>query len=84
VRYSLKIKQSAFKELQRIGKKERHRIVEAIDQLAEHPHVGKLLKGGFSGLRRIRVGNYRVIYEINEGEVLILVLRIAHRQEIYR
>jgi len=84
VRYSLKIKQSAFKELQRLGKKERSRIVEAIDQLAVHPHVGKLLKGGFSGLRRLRVGNYRIIYEFNEGEVLILVLRIAHRQQVYR
>jgi len=42
-----------------------------------HPHVGKLLKGGFSGLRRLRVGNYRIIYEFNEGEVLILALRIV-------
>jgi len=84
VRYSLKIKQSAFKELQRLVKKDRSRIVEAVDQLAEQPHVGKLLKGGFSGLRRIRVGNYRIIYEINDGEVLIIVLRIAHRREVYR
>ena len=80
----MKIKQSAFKELQRLGKKERRRIVEAVDQLAEHPHVGKLLKGGFSGLRRIREGDYRIIYEINEGEVLILILRIAHRKQVYR
>ena len=84
VHYSLQIKQSAFKELQRLEKKERVRLVAAIDQLAENPHIGKLLKGEFSGLRRIRSGNYRVIYEINEGEVLILVLRIAHRKEIYR
>jgi len=84
VHYSLRIKQSAFKELQRLDKKERVRLVAAIDQLAENPHIGKLLKGEFSGLRRIRSGNYRVIYEINEGEVLVLVLRIAHRKEIYR
>ena len=84
MRYSLKIKQSAFKELKRLGKKDRNRIVEAVDQLAEQPHAGKLLKGGFSGLRRIRIGSYRIIYEINEGEVLILVLRIAHRKEVYR
>ncbi len=84
MRYSLKIKQSALKELQRLGKKDRRRIVEAIDQLAVHPHIGKLLKGGHSGLRRLRVGTYRIIYEINEGEVLILVLRIAHRRQVYR
>jgi mRNA interferase RelE/StbE len=84
VPYSLRIKQSAFKELQRLDKKERMRVVAAIDQLAENPHIGKLLKGELSGLRRIRSGNYRVIYEINEGEVIILVLRIAHRKQVYR
>ena len=82
--YSLKIKQSALKELQKINKQERTRVIAAIEQLAENPHIGKLLKGEFSGLRRIRSGNYRVIYEINEGEVLILVLRIAHRKQVYR
>ncbi len=84
VLYSLKIKQSALKELQKINKQARTRVIAAIEQLAENPHIGKLLKGEFSGLRRIRSGNYRVIYEINEGEVLILVLRIAHRKQVYR
>ena len=82
--YSLKIKQSAFKEIQRLGKADRKRLVEAIDKLTDNPHVGKLLKGEFSGLRRIRVGSFRVIYEINEGEILILVLRVAHRKKVYR
>ena len=84
VPYALKIKQSAFKELQKLDKKERTRIVSAIDQLIENPHIGKGLKGELTGLRRIRSGNYRVIYEIKEREVLILVLRIAHRKQVYR
>ena len=82
--YSLKIKQSAFKELQKINKNERSRIISAIDALQNNPHIGKILKGDYSGLRRIRIGNYRVIYEINEGEVIVLVLRIAHRKQVYR
>ena len=82
--YSLKIKQSAFKEIQQLGKADRKRLVEAIDNLTDNPHVGKLLKGELSGLRRIRVGSFRVIYEINEGEILILVLRVAHRKKVYR
>ncbi len=82
--YSLEIKQSALKEIQRRGKPDRQRLVEAIDKLIENPHIGKLLKGEHSGLRRIRVGSYRVIYEINEGEVLILALRVAHRKDVYR
>ena len=60
------------------------RLIEAIDKLRDNPHVGKLLKGELFGLRRIRVGSFRIIYEINEGEVLILVLRVAHRKDIYR
>lgn len=82
--YSLKIKKSALKELQRLAKPDRKRVVDAIDKLAENPHIGKLLKGEWAGLRRLRVGGYRIVYEINEGEVLVLVLRIAHRKNAYR
>ena len=82
--YSLKIKQSAFKEIQRLDKPDKKRLIEAIEKLTDNPHIGKLLKGELFGLRRIRVGSYRVIYEINEGEVLILVLRVAHRKDVYR
>lgn len=82
--YSLKIKQSALKEIQRLDKPDRKRLVEAIDRLTDNPHIGKLLKGEHSGLRRIRIGTYRVIYEINEGAVLILVLRVAHRKHVYK
>ncbi len=82
--YSLKIKKSALKELQLLEKPTRIRLIATIDQLAANPHVGKLLKGDFSGLRRLRVGSYRIIYEINETEVLVLVVRVAHRKEVYR
>ena len=84
MRYSIQIKKSALKELQKLAKSEKARIITAIDELSEQPYGGKLLKGELSGLRRIRVGNYRIMYEINEGEVLILILRVAHRQSIYR
>ena len=84
MRYSIQIKKSALKELQKTPKSEKARIITAIDQLAEQPYGGKLLKGELSGLRRIRVGNYRIIYEINKGEVLILILRAVHRLSIYR
>ena len=82
--YSLKIKKSALKEIQKLGIVDRTRVVEAIDKLPENPHIGKLLKGEQSGLRRIRVGSFRVVYEINDGEVMVLVLRVAHRKQVYR
>lgn len=82
--YSISIKQSAVKALARIGKEDRLRIIAAIDQLTTHPSAGSVLKGEFTGLRRIRVGNYRVVYEVQDRQLMILVVRIGHRREIYR
>lgn len=84
MRYSLQIKESAFKELGKISKPDRLRIIAAIDNLPDNPWVGKSLKGEMSGLRRLRVGNYRVVYEVIDQEVLILVVRVAHRRHVYR
>ena len=84
VRYSIQIKKSALKELRKLPQSDRPRLIAAIDQLAEQPHTGKLLKGDLSGLRRLRIGNYRIIYEVDEGKVLILILRVAHRKSSYR
>jgi mRNA interferase RelE/StbE len=60
------------------------RVVAAIDSLKEHPHVGTVLKGQLTGLRRIRVGHYRVIYEVQEAVLVVLVLRVGHRRDVYR
>ena len=82
--YAIKIKASAAKALGRIKAADRIRIIDAIDRLADEPHAGSALKGEFAGLRRIRVGDYRVIYEVDEGVLLVLVVRIANRREVYR
>ncbi len=82
--YSIKIKASAAKSLRKIPKLERIRIVEAVDRLAREPSAGGVLKGEFSGLRRLRVGRYRVVYEVSEGNLTVLVVRIGHRREVYR
>ncbi len=82
--YSIQIKQSAAKALKKLPKADRLNLTAAIDQLAINPGVGSVLKGEFQGLRRIRVGQYRVVYEINDGELIVLVIRIGHRREVYR
>ncbi|MBD1399617.1 type II toxin-antitoxin system mRNA interferase toxin, RelE/StbE family [Pelovirga terrestris] len=84
MRYSVQIKKSALKEIQSLPKAERIRVIESIDRLVDTPHIGKALKGDLSGLRRIRAGNYRVVYEINDNQLVILVLRAAHRKDSYR
>lgn len=79
VSYSIRIKRNAAKELKRLALEPRQRLVEAIDRLASEPLAGSALKGEFSGLRRLRVGDYRIIYEAIRGELTILVVRVGHR-----
>ncbi|WP_217994858.1 type II toxin-antitoxin system RelE family toxin [Methylogaea oryzae] len=64
---------------------ERVRIVQAIDGLKTnpHPHGAVKLSGG-QGLYRLRSGDYRVIYRIENAELLVLVVKVGHRREVYR
>lgn len=82
--YSIRIRESAAKELRRVSKPDRARIVAAIDRLTETPRLGAALKGGLRGLRRLRVGDYRVVYEVRDDELIVLVVRVAHRRDAYR
>ena len=84
VNYSIRIKQSAAKELARLSKPVRGRIIKSIDALGEQPFKGTALKGELTGLRRIRIGDYRVVYEIAERELTVLVVRVSHRRDVYR
>ena len=78
--FSIRIKGKALKELAAVIKPERLRILSAIDTLAENPYKGSVLKGDLTGLRRIRVGHYRVIYEIDQGILQVLVVKVGHRR----
>ncbi len=82
--YSIRIKRSATKDLTQITHKDHKRIIYAINRLGEHPHMGYLLKGDLRGLRRVRVGEYRIIYEVIDDELVVIVIRAAHRREVYR
>lgn len=75
--------QDDFKKLDKTTIK---KILTRIEtHLAAHPkEFGKPLKGEFQGYWRYRWGDYRVIYKISEKEILILVLRVGHRRDIYR
>jgi mRNA interferase RelE/StbE len=84
VTYSLRIKASAAKEIRALPKSDRERVVAAIDGLREEPHQGTQLKGSTTGLRRIRVGRYRVIFEVQNDVLIVLVLRVGHRRDVYR
>ena len=82
--YSVRIKESAAKALGDLPRADRQRISRAIDSLTENPFSGVSLQGAMRGLRRMRVGNYRIIYEIKRSELLVYIIRIGHRREAYR
>ena len=84
MRYAIRIKESAARELQRIEKADRERLIATIDRLAEKPFTGSALKGELRGLRRVRVGDYRLLYEVQERDLIVLVLRAARRRDAYR
>jgi mRNA interferase RelE/StbE len=84
VNYSIKIKRSAAKQLRRLAESDKRRVVAAIDRLASEPHAGSVLKGEFAGLRRLRVGDYRIIYEAVDRQLIVLVVRVAQRGSAYR
>jgi mRNA interferase RelE/StbE len=81
--YNIVYKRSVDRDLKRIPKAEARRVLDQIErELPKKADEYPVLKGQFAGLRRYRVGDYRVIYAILEDNVL--VLRIGHRQAAYR
>lgn len=84
MKYKIEIERSALKALQKIPIKDRDKIIDTIEELSFDPRpIGAKKLTGRDGWR-IRIGNYRVIYEIRDKICYILVLHIAHRKEIYR
>jgi len=81
--YQLRLKPSAEKNLRRIPKRDRFRIFAAFAILIKTPFLGKKLKEEYQGQWSYRVWPYRIIYAIHKNELLILVLRVAHRQRVY-
>lgn len=81
----LKIKKSAYKSLKKIPLRVRNRIVDEIDQLEfnAYPLTSKKLQGSDNSYR-LRVGKYRVIYEVHNKILLIIVVKIGHRKDVYR
>lgn len=82
-KYSIEFKPSVWKDLDEIAKVDRRRILKRIEKLAEDPRpLGtKRLTG--SERYRIRQGNYRILYSIEDEQVVVVVVKVGHRREIY-
>jgi mRNA interferase RelE/StbE len=83
--YTIEISTSAAKGLTKLQKANRLRLVGAIELLSVDPRPpgARMLRGGEHGRWRVRVGDYRIVYAIEDDRLLVLVLRVAHRREVY-
>ena len=79
--YRITYKGSVAKELRKIDRQTQKRLLAAIEGLATNPRPDGV-KSKYDQYR-IRVGNYRVVYEIADGQLRVLVLRVAHRKDVY-
>jgi mRNA interferase RelE/StbE len=83
--YTIGYEASAAKELSKLDKPVDRRISKAVQKLANDPQPpGSRPLVGYETLWRIRVGDYRVIYTIANNDLIVLVVRIAHRSVVYR
>ena len=81
--YNIVYKKSVHRDLKKLPKTEAVRILDLIEkELSDKPESNPVLKGRFAGLRKFRVGDYRVIYVLLGNDILIL--RIGHRSSIYK
>jgi mRNA interferase RelE/StbE len=83
--YNIEIKPSAQKALAKIPQPQRGRIVKRIDRLAAEPRPKDSKKlSTEDSLYRVRVGDYRIIYQVEDDVLLVLVVRIGSRGDVYR
>lgn len=83
-RYSIELVRSIRKDLRRIARKEVPKILKAIQSLADDPRPTSSKKLTNEELYRIRIGNYRLLYEINVERLIVLVVKVGHRNDVYK
>lgn len=79
-----KLARERFDEIIQASRKLGEQIAKAIDRIALHPELGEFLKGEWKGYRKYRTGNYRIIYRIEHSRLMIYIITIDDRKDIYR
>lgn len=84
--YTVELSATAWKQLAAIDRVTQTRIRERLEALAENPHPpgAKKLQGREGDSWRIRIGDYRAVYTVENDRLYVLVVRIGHRREVYR
>lgn len=87
MKYAFRFTTAAQRQIRAIDRPEAMRVLTALTALGDDPYredadLKKL--AGPSGLYRLRVGNYRVAYQVNDGELVVLVIKVGNRRDVYR
>jgi len=83
-KYSIKYTKEAKKKIEKLDKSIRLVIKNAIESLLSNPYKGKPLSYELAGLYSLRTSDYRIIYRIKEKQLIIIVITVGHRREIYK
>jgi mRNA interferase RelE/StbE len=85
VTYAVRVAPAAVRQLRKLDPAGRRRVQAAIDLLATDPRppAARRLAGG-AGEWRVRTGDFRIIYEIHDREVVVLVVKVGHRRDVYQ
>ncbi len=83
--YDIELTRDALRALAKLDRPTRRRVQGAIDKLADDPRpAGMIALRGVTGAYRIRVGDYRIVYTLHDDRLMVVVIDIGHRREIYR
>ncbi len=83
--FTIEFRPAAAREFKKLPHTAKERLGEEIEKLAENPRPPSVKKmAGAENLWRVRVGDYRIIYEIQDARLIVLIVTIGHRREVYR
>ncbi len=83
--YTVRLRPAARRQLKRLDVEAQRRVAARIDELAEDPRPADARPlSGVAGVMRIREGDYRVLYEVADAVLEVLVIRVGHRRDVYR
>jgi len=85
--YKIEVSHRAAKDLEKVYRSDRalyQRFLNAFDAIANDPAEGKVLHGDLRGLISYRFGSYRILYEVRHKQLLVVIIELGHRRDIYK
>ena len=83
-RYKIYFRKSVARDMRRIPPRDLRKILKTIESLSEDPRPAGAERLSGQERYRVRQGNYRIVYEINDREVIVVVVKVGHRKNVYR